>query len=351
MLHAELEPGRITGVEDGQTRICAAHAEPPIIFAMAKSAALEAPRGQARLRRTRAVREGLEAYAFLAPALLLLIVFLLLPAFWVFGLSLFRWDLISSNPDYVGLANFDRLLGRDELFRKSVFQTVYFVAVTVPVSMALGLLMAVLLNAKMPGRDFMRTAIFTPYVMPLVATVIIWSFMFHPYAGVFNAVLNAFHLPKLNWLDNPRTVLPAIIFYSVWQHTGYNVVIFLAGLANIPPELQEAARVDGARAWSRFWRLTWPLLAPTTYFVLLVSIIGSFKVIVPILVFTGGVGGTGSGGGPDNAAETIGYYLYTQAFYSFHAGYAGAISVLLFLIILAVTFVQMGVLSRRVFYS
>jgi ABC-type sugar transport system permease subunit len=295
-------------------------------------------------------RETLEAYAFLSPALLLLVVFLLVPAIWVFGLSLYRWDLISSNPDFIGTANYDRLFNRDLLFRQSLWQTVYFVVVSVPAGMALGLFLAVLLHAKMPGRDFMRTAIFTPYVMPLVATVLVWQFMFHPYAGIFNAALGALHGPHFNWLDDPRTVMPAIIFYSVWQHTGYNVVIFLAGLTNIPSELDEAARVDGAGVWTRFWQITWPLLTPTTYFVLLISVIGSFKVIVPILVFTGGVGGTSSGGGPDKAAETIGYYLYTQAFYSFHAGYASAISVVLFVIILAVTFLQMGVLSRRVFY-
>jgi ABC-type sugar transport system permease subunit len=302
-------------------------------------------------RRGRAGADALSGYLLISPAMALLIVFVLLPALWIFWLSFQRWDLISGSSDYIGTANFERLLLRDDVFHKAVLQTVYFVVVTVPVSMALGLFLAVLLNRAMPFRDLLRTLVFTPYVMPIVSTALIFSFIYHPDVGVLNAALNAFGLPKINWLDSPRFVMPAIILYSVWQHTGYNAVIFLAGLANLPPELDEAARVDGARAWSRFWRVTWPLLSPTTYFVLLINLIGSFKVVQPILIFAGGVSGaTAGGGGPDKAAETIGYYLYVQAFSFFHAGYAAAISVVLFLIILAITGLQMGVFSRRVFY-
>ncbi|HVD00155.1 MAG TPA: sugar ABC transporter permease [Candidatus Dormibacteraeota bacterium] len=295
--------------------------------------------------------DALSAYLLISPAMFLLIVFVLIPALWIFWLSFQRWDLISGSSDFIGTANYARLLLRDDVFRKAVWQTVYFVAVTVPVSMGLGLLLALLLEKSMPLRDFLRTVFFAPYVMPIVSTAIIFSFIYHPDVGVLNAAFHALGLPKIDWLNSPQWVMPAIMLYSVWQYAGYNAVIFLAGLSNLPPELEEAARVDGAGAWTRFWRITWPLLSPTTYFVLLIDIIGSFKVVQPILVFTGGVGGaTSGGGGPDKAAETIGYYLYVEAFSFFHAGYAGAISVVLFLIILAVTGLQMGFLSRRVFY-
>jgi ABC-type sugar transport system permease subunit len=281
----------------------------------------------------------------------LLIVFVLLPALWIFWLSFQRWDLVSGTSDYIGTANYQRLLLRDDVFRKAFWQTVYFVAGTVPVSMGLGLLLAVALNRAMPLRDLLRTLVFTPYVMPVVSTALIFSFIYHPDVGVLNAALQAVGLPKVHWLDSPRAIMPAIILYSVWQHTGYNTVIFLAGLSNVPPDLEEAARVDGARAWTRFWRITWPLLSPTTYFVLLINLVASFKVVQPVLIFTSGVGGaTAGGGGPDKAAETIGYYLYVQAFSFFHAGYAAAISVILFLIILLITGIQVGFLSRRVFY-
>jgi multiple sugar transport system permease protein len=295
--------------------------------------------------------DEVSGYLLISPAMALLIVFILVPAFWIFWLSFQRWDLISGSSDYIATANFERLLLRDDVFRKAVWQTFYFVAGTVPISMALGLFLAILLNRTMPFRDLLRTLIFTPYVMPIVSTALIFSFIYHPDVGVLNAALHAVGLPKVSWLDSPRAIMPAIIMYSVWQHTGYNTVIFLAGLSNLPPELDEAARVDGARAWTRFWWVTWPLLSPTTYFVLLINMIASFKVVQPILIFTSGVGGaTSGGGGPDKAAETIGYYLYVQAFSFFHAGYAAAISVVLFLIILVITGTQMGVLSRRVFY-
>lgn len=318
--------------------ITAGHASPVAIRALAS-------------RRGR--REGgqLSGFLLISPAMLLLIVFVLIPALWIFWLSFQRWDLISGSSDLVGTANYERLLLRDEIFRKALWQTVYFVAVTVPASMGLGLLLAVMLNRAMPGRDLLRTLIFTPYVMPIVSTALIFGFIYHPDVGVLNAALGLFGVPRINWLNSPRAVMPAIMIYSVWQHTGYNTVIFLAGLANLGPELDEAARVDGARAWTRFWQITWPLLSPTTYFVLLINMIASFKVVQPILIFAGGVSGaTAGGGGPDKAAETIGYYLYVQAFSFFHAGYAAAVSVVLFVIILAITGIQMGVLSRRVFY-
>ena len=281
----------------------------------------------------------------------LLIVFVLLPALWIFWLSFQRWDLVSGTSVYIGTTNYQRLLLRDDVFRKAFWQTVYFVAGTVPVSMGLGLLLAVALNRAMPLRDLLRTLVFTPYVMPVVSTALIFSFIYHPDVGVLNAALQAVGLPKVHWLDSPRAIMPAIILYSVWQHTGYNTVIFLAGLSNVPPDLEEAARVDGARAWTRFWRITWPLLSPTTYLVLLINLVASFKVVQPVLIFTSGVGGaTAGGGGPDKAAETIGYYLYVQAFSFFHAGYAAAISVILFLIILLITGIQVGFLSRRIFY-
>jgi ABC-type sugar transport system permease subunit len=290
-------------------------------------------------------RDSLEAYGFLAPALLVLAVFLLAPAVWVFGLSLYHWDLIAQNPEFVGLDNFRILLTHDQTFRKALLQTLYYVVATVPIGMGLGLGIALLLNKGIRGQGFMRSAIFAPYVMPLVATAIIWGWMLNPDFGVIDAGLKALHLPPLQWLNSARTVMASIILFGLWQHVGYTAVIFLAGLANIPPELEEAARVDGARPWTAFWKITWPMLSPTTYFVLVISMIASFKVLLPVLILVG------NSGGPDNAAETIGVYLYSQAFVSFHAGYAGAISVVLFVIILGITLLQTRVLAKRVFYQ
>ncbi len=281
----------------------------------------------------------------MAPALAVLLVFLLAPAVWVFGLSLFRWDLIASNPTFVGLANFQRLLFHDALWWQSVAQTVYYTAVSVPASMAVGLLLAVLLDARMPGRHLLRGAVFAPFVTPFVATIVIWLWIFNPDYGVLNALLRGLHLPAPGWIRSQEWVMPAMIVYGVWQHTGLNLVVYLAGLSNVPADVLEAARVDGAGPLAAFLRVTWPLLSPTTYFLLFVNLVGSFKVFVPVYVFTNNTGG------PGHAAETIGFYLYQQAFAFFHAGYAGAISVAFFLLILAVTAIQMRFTSRRVFYS
>jgi multiple sugar transport system permease protein len=181
-------------------------------------------------------------------------------------------------------------------------------------------------------------------VLPVVATTVLWQWIYNADYGLMNGLLQAVHLPKLGWVRDAQWIMPAIIIYSLWHFTGYNTVIFLAGLTNIPAELEEAARVDGANRWQIFRHVTWPLLSPTTYFVLFVAMIGSFKVFTQIYQFTAGTGG------PDRAAETIGFYLYQEAFQHFRAGYASGISVLFFLIIVAVTVTQMRFASRRVFY-
>ena len=288
-------------------------------------------------------REGWQAYLFLAPALLVLLVFLVIPTAWVFGLSLFKWDFIG-DPEFVGIRNFQRLVFDDDLFHQAVFQTLYFVAGTVPTGMALSLFLAVMLNAQLPGRGVFRAILYSPYVLPVVATTVLWQWIYNADYGLMNGLLQAVHLPKLGWVRDSQWIMPAIIIYSLWHYTGYNMVIFLAGLANIPPELEEAARVDGANRWQTFRHITWPLLTPTTYFVLFVAMIGSFKVFTQIYQFTAGTGG------PDRAAETIGFYLYQEAFQHFRAGYASAISVVFFLIIVAVTVAQMRFASSRVFY-
>ena len=312
--------------------------------------------GQAQLVRTASVRarprrraRPLEAYIFIAPALILLGVFLVVPAISAFALSLYRWDLISSNPTFVGFANFERLLLRDGRWWQSVWQTVYFVGVSVPVGMAIALFLAALLHSRLPGRGWLRAAIFSPYVTPPVATISIWMWIFNADYGLLNAALAAVHLPKLGWLITPEWIMPAIIIYSTWHYTGVSFILFLAGLSNIAPDLGEAARVDGATAWRSFWNVTWPLLTPTTYFVLIISMIGSFKVFNVVYLFTVS-GSAGATGGPDKAASTIGFYLWQQAFQFYHAGYAGSISVVFFVFLVLLTLVQMRTLSGRVFY-
>lgn len=298
--------------------------------------------------RPRVGGELLQAYLFISPALLLLTAFVIVPAVWVLWLSFYRWDLITSSADFVGLGNFDRLL-HDRLWWKTLAQTVYFVAVSVPAGMALSLTLAVLLSGRFRGRALVRGAVFAPFVTPAVATILIWEWIFNKDYGLLNAVLQALHLPAVGWLTDPRWIMPSIIIYTLWSTVGFNTVIFLAGLANIPPHLQEAARVDGAGTWQVFWRITFPLLTPTTYFVLLISSINSFKVFNAVFVLAGSE--NGAPGGPDRAGLTVAVYLYNQAFQFFRAGYASAISVALFAIVLTLTLLQMRIAARRVFYQ
>jgi ABC-type sugar transport system permease subunit len=290
---------------------------------------------------------SVQGYLFLVPALVVLAAFVLGPGLWVFGLSLFKWDLIGAAARFLGGANYT-LLARDPVFWQSLGQTVYFVAVSVPAGMAISLGLALLLNARFPLRGFFRGAVFVPFITPAVATIVIWQWIFNGDYGLLNALLGLMHLPRVAWLTDPRWIMPAVIVYTLWSTAGFNMVIFLAGLSNIAPELQDAARVDGAGRWRVFRHVTWPLLTPTTYFVLLISVINSFKVFNAIYVLTGSPNGVT--GGPNRAAMTSGVYLYKQAFEFFRAGYASAISVVLFVIVLALTLLQMAAARQRVFY-
>jgi multiple sugar transport system permease protein len=302
---------------------------------------LEGSRSREARRTT--VRPSIEAGLFLSPAFLVLGVFVLVPAAYVFVLSLFRWDLISSTPLFTGFGNYAHLT-KDPVWWQSLGQTVYFVVGTVPTGMVLGLGLALLLEGRLPGRSVIRGAIFVPYVTPAVATIVIWEWIFNADYGLLNAILKAVHLHGVGWLIDSRAIMPAVIIYTLWSTTGFNLVIFLAGLTNIPSELKDAARVDGAKPWQSFWRVTWPLLTPTTFFVLVISSINSFKVFNSVFVLTNGTGG------PGQAALTVGFYLYEQAFEFFRAGYASAISVVLLGIVVVITLMQLRLGSRRVFY-
>ncbi|HEX4216200.1 MAG TPA: sugar ABC transporter permease [Candidatus Dormibacteraeota bacterium] len=302
------------------------------------------------LRLGRHLYEGLQGYLFLSPALILLIVFVAGPGVWVVGLSLTNWDLISSTASFLGVGNYDTLI-HDPIWWQTFLQTVYYVVVTVPVGMLLGLGLALLLNRRFPLRGLFRAAIFVPYVTPAVATLVIWQVIFNTDYGLLNALVvhlclptTARCLPKLGWLTDSHWAMPAVIIYSLWATVGFNMVIFLAGLANVPPELGEAAHVDGASRIGVFRHVTWPLLTPTTFFVLIISTVAAFKVFDAVYVLTGG------SGGPDRSVFVIGFYLYQQAFVYFHAGYASAISVVLFAIVVSLAAVQMRLAGRRVFY-
>lgn len=287
--------------------------------------------------------ETLQAYLYLSPALLIFLAFTIGPTLFVIYISFFDWNFLNmSASNFGGLENYLALLASAS-FWHSLLITLYFVIVSVPTGVFISLGIALLLMSRFPGRSFLRLAIFSPYVTPVVATSIVWIWIFHPQFGLLNGALRVLHLPALGWLQSPYWAMPGVAMYSLWHQIGFNVVIFMAGLIMVPQELLEAARIDGAGKWREFWSVTWPLLSPTTLFVVVVNTIGAMQAFTQFYTMTQG--------GPLEATTTTSYLLYENAFVFFHTGYAAALSVVLFIIIALFTLVQMLLSQKHTFYQ
>ena len=291
----------------------------------------------------------LEPYLYLMPALLIFGVFMFAPLIFAFYLALTDWDLISSNYDIVWFENFIRL-ATDHRFVRAVKNTVYFSMVTVPVQMVLALTLALLLNERIRLRSFFRAIYFAPVLVPVTVTAIIWMFIFSPSFGIMNYLLEQFGLPGPAWFSDPKWAMPAIMILAVWQNFGYHTIIFLAGLQSIPQTLVEAAYVDGASKWQAFWRITFSLLAPTTFFVVIVYFIGALQMFVQVWVMTGAGTDSLHTGGPIDSTLTVVVLLYHTAFEYLKMGYGAAISVVLFMIIAVITVVNARLLNYDVGY-
>jgi len=282
------------------------------------------------------------AYFFLAPALIPIFAFFFLPALAAFLLSFTDFDIYSlSNFQYArfaGLKNYLQLLD-DPLFWKAMLNTFYYVLVGGPLSIAASLATALLLNSKLVRfRSFFQTIYFAPVVTTLVAVAVIWRFIYHPRFGLLNYTLGFFGVDPIDWLGEPAWAMPAIIIMSVWKNFGYNMIIFVAGLQNIPTQLYEAARMDGASAWQQFKSITLPMLAPTTIFVSIMAMIGNFQLFTEPYVMTQG--------GPVNSTLSIVLLMYQQGFRWWNLGYAAAIAFVLFGVILLGSLIQSGLQKR-----
>lgn len=281
-----------------------------------------------------------KGYSFLAPSFLILLVFVFAPLLFSFYLSFHQWNVVSTVKPFVGLENFQALL-QDRQFGNALKNTAIY-SLHVPLGMAISLSVALLMNQKIRGVNFLRTLFFLPSVSSFVAIALVWQWMYHPQFGLANYLLSLLRLPTLNWLRDPATALIAIMLMSIWMGLGYQMVIFLAGLQGIPSELYEAARTDGATAWQRFWKITLPLLKPTTFFILVTSIIGSFQVFSSIYVMTEG--------GPLHSTDVVVYHIYQNAWEYLKMGYASAMSWVLFIIIMIATCLQFKIIGTRVDY-
>lgn len=292
---------------------------------------------------SRALTRPATAGALLAlPATLLMLALVLVPVLLVIGLSGTDWQLGARTVRFLGFANYAELFD-DATFRQSLLNTLLYVGLVMPASVGFGLLTALLIEANIRGRTFFRTVYFLPVASTFVAMATAWQFLLHPRLGLLNAILAALGLPGQEWLADRSLVLPTLAVIGVWETVGYNMVLFLAGLAAIPREYYAAAEVDGAhRPWDRFVTVTWPLLGPTTLFVVCITAIRSFRVFETVAVMTQG--------GPGNASQVMLYTMYQEGFVFFRAGYGAAITVVFLTFVLLLTLVQLRVIERRVHY-
>lgn len=283
-------------------------------------------------------------WTFSAPALLLLIVFLLIPFLMAFGLAFTNQRLVP-NPNlptqFVGLRNFARLL-HDDTFHRALLNNFIFALVVVPVQTGFALLLALLINQRLKAINAFRTIYFSPVVTTMVVVAIIWTFLYNPGRGFINAFLNTISFGLLgpyDWLNDPKLALPAIMVLSIWQGVGFQMVIYLAGLQEIPTFLYEAAQIDGASKRQQFFYVTLPQLRNTTIFVVIATTILAFKLFTQNWVMTKG--------GPQNATMTTIIHVYVQGFKQGRIGYASAITVVFFLIVLAISLLQRVILREE----
>lgn len=285
----------------------------------------------------RRLRRNLTAWAFLGPAALLLAAFTIGPLVFAGWLSLHRWNLVDAARPFVGLANYAGLLG-DGAFWRAILNTAVF-TLHVPVAMAVALALALWVRRPTRGAVALRAAFFLPSITSLVAIAIVWQWMLNDQYGLINWGLSTLGLGPVHWLTSPRTALLSIMILSIWMVLGYQIVLFQAGLSTIPQELYDAARIDGAGAWGRFWHVTLPGLRATLFFVLVTSVIGSFQVFAAVYVMTEG--------GPLGATDVAVYHIYKEAWEYLRFGNAAAMSWVLFAIIFAVTWLHFRFLERR----
>lgn len=299
----------------------------------------------ARRRRTDPARKG-EAFAalgFLTPSLIGFALFVLAPALGVIALSFYDWNLLSDGT-FIGLGNFTRLFS-DARLAQVYGSTAYMAVVILAVNVIVGLLLAVLLETRMPRwiRGFFRLSFLFPFVVSSSAVALIWRFLLNKDLGLVNYWLGWLHIDRIDWLGSSAFAPISVILVASWKTVGFSILIYIAGLQSIPAEIREAAIVDGANAWQRFWRITLPLLSPTVFFLLVINTISAFQIFAEPRVLTQG--------GPGDASRTIVQYIYDTAFGSFDLGCASAVGITLLLVLIVLTAIQFRLSRRWTFYG
>jgi len=288
------------------------------------------------------------SYLFIAPAVILFFIFVLIPVVASFFLSFTKYNVISA-PQWIGIDNYRQIFFHDPRFWKALRNTGVYLLGVVPVSISLSLLLAVAIDQKIRFKNFYKVMFFMPVVTSAVAVSVIWKWLFAGEKfGLINYWLMKFGISPIDWVMSPSWTLPAIMIMSIWAGLGYNMILILAGLQTIPATFYEVAEIDGAGGWHKFWNITLPLLRPTLIFVLIMSVINSFQVFEQVYIMTGGTG-EGVGGVLDCALSLVAY-LYERGFQRFEMGYASAIAYILFAIIFLVTWFNLKVVRSKFEY-
>ena len=302
------------------------------------------------MARTSNVRKGLsrqlkidlKAWLFIAPALVFILTFTVYPILRSFWLGMNQLEMGMPKPYFVGFRNYVQLAS-EPLFWKVMRNSFAFSLLTVLPSMALGIGLAMIVNRKIKGVGFLRTAYFYPAVMPMIAIASTWMFIYMAQYGMLDQLLASVGLKSLNVLSSKRTVLPALSVMYIWKEAGYLMIFFLSGLQNISTEIYEAAKIDGARPWTIFRRITLPLLAPTMLFVSTIALTNSLKLVDHIVIMTEGA--------PNNASTLLLYYIYQQGFIYFDQGKASSLTVLMLVIMLTVSMLQFIKTDTKIYYN
>lgn len=282
-------------------------------------------------------RRPLIGWLLIAPSLIGVSAFLILPVVLAFVISLFRWDLLGTR-QFVGLENYTSLVTGGAL-TNSLLVTAIFTLISVPVSLAVGLLLATQLVRALPGSAIVRVIVVIPWVCAPLALGVVWKWIFQPSVGALNQILGV----RVEWLTDPQLALPAVAFVAIWQNVGYISLFFQAGLGKIPTSIYEAATLDGAGSWQQMRHMTIPLLRPTTFFLAITQVVASFQVFDMVYALTGG--------GPQHRTEVIATLIYNEAFVASRLGRASAVAVILFVILVIITLVQQRYFSRRITYD
>ncbi len=294
------------------------------------------------MARSRAGTTAVTAWLLLLPAMVLLVAFTHFPAIATAWHSFFATPRGGKPPPFVGLENYE-LMVDDPVFWESLVNNLWFAVGTIPLSIAIAIVMALWVNGRIAGRGFLRLAYFTPTVLPMIAVANIWLFFYTPQYGLLDQLTGLFGFSGRNWLGNPDTVLGALIVVAIWKEAGFFMIFYLAALQQVSPSLGEAAALEGATRWQYFWRVLFPLLMPTTLFVLVNALINAFRLVDHIIVMTRG--------GPNNASSLLLFYIYQVGFSFWDSAYAAAITVVLLAILGATAFLKFGYLDRRTHYQ